>query len=236
MISKNNWKLQKQRQASRRHFRYSLRKTTLGVASVLLGTTIFWGTSAVVHADTVDPNVSTTTISQPTGASQQTAVNQVPLTNDQAANNHLVVHDGYTSNGQGVTGQMDAQNVASHVVPAQSINLNHEFMENFPKTTDTEQSLKYAPGISANFNQNAYQNDPVAAGEKIDYRNLTVDQQRRINQYTISLVNTVRQQMGFPDYETNPALIKWQQGQTEAEDGVIIPNTYMEPGKMSAIF
>lgn len=224
-MSKNNWKLQKQRQASRRHFRYSLRKTTLGVASVLLGTTIFWGTSAAVHADTVDPNVSTTTVSQPTGASQPTAVKQGSATGDPAAglkqepaaNNHSVVHDGYTSNGQGVTGQMDAQNAASHVVPAQSINLNNYFKENFLKTTNTEQSLKYAKGISANFNQNTYQNDPVAAAEKIDYRNLTPDQQKRINQYTISLVNTVRQQMGFPDYETNPALIKWQQGQTEAQ-------------------
>lgn len=214
-MSKNNWKLQKQRQASCRHFRYSLRKTTLGVASVLLGTTIFWGASA--HADTVDPNVATPTVSQPAN-SQPTAGKQGPAISDQTADNQPVVHDGYTSNGQGVSGQMDAQNAASHVVPAQQINLNNYFKENFLKTTDTEQSLKYAPGISANFNQNAYQNDPVAAGEKIDYRNLTVDQQRRINQYTISLVNTVRQQMGFPDYETNPALIKWQQGQTEAEE------------------
>ena len=218
--------MQKQRQASRRYFRYSLRKTTLGVASVLLGTTIFWGTSAAVHADTVDPNVSTTTISQPTGASQPTAVKQGSATGDPAAglkqepaaNNHSVVHGGYTSNGQGVTGQIDAQNAASHVVPAQSINLNNYFKENFPKTTNTEQSLKYAPGISANFNQNTYQSDPVAAAEQIDYRNLTPDQRQRINQYTISLVNTVRQQMGFPDYETNPALIEWQQGQAEAQE------------------
>ena len=225
-MSKNNWKLQTQWQVSSRHFRYSLRKTTLGVASVLLGTTIFWGTSAVVHADTVDPNVATTTVSQPAVDGQQTAVKQGLATGDTAAalnqkpaaNNHPVVHDGYTSNGQGVSGQMDAQNASSHVVPAQSINLNNEFKENFRKTTNTEQSLKYAPGISANFNQNTYQNDPVAAGEKIDYRNLTVDQRQRINQYTISLVNTVRQQMGFPDYETNPALIEWQQGQTVAQE------------------
>lgn len=167
------------------------------------------GLSEVVHADTVDA----TPVDQP--ASSQGTVNQAQPQTD---NSQPVVHDGYTSNGQGVTGQMDAQNAASHVVPAQSINLNNEFKENFLKTTDTEQSLKYAPGISANFNQNTYQNDPVAAGEKINYRNLTVDQQQRINQYTISLVNTVRQQMGFPDYETNPALIKWQQGQTEAEE------------------
>lgn len=225
-MSKNNWKLQTQWQVSSRHFRYSLRKTTLGVASVLLGTTIFWGTSAVGHADTVDPNVATTTVSQPAVDGQQTAVKQGLATGDTAAalnqkpaaNNHPVVHDGYTSNGQGVSGQMDAQNASSHVVPAQSINLNNEFKENFRKTTNTEQSLKYAPGISANFNQNTYQNDPVAAGEKIDYRNLTVDQRQRINQYTISLVNTVRQQMGFPDYETNPALIEWQQGQTVAQE------------------
>ena len=96
--------------------------------------------------------------------------------------------------------------------------MNNYFKENFLKTTNTEQSLKYAKGISANFNQNAYQSDPVAAAEQIDYRNLTPDQQQRINQYTISLVNTVRQQMGFPDYETNPALIEWQQGQAEAQE------------------
>lgn len=208
-MSKNNWKLQKQRQAFRCHFRYGLRKTTLGVASVLLGTTIFIGLSGSVHADTV----GATPVDQP--ASSQGTANQAQPQTD---NSQQVVHDGYTTNGQGVTGQMDAQNAASHVVPAQQINLNNYFKENYSKTTDTEQSLKYAPGISANFNQNTYQNDPVAAGEKIDYQNLTTDQRQRINQYTISLVNTVRQQMGFPDYETNPALIEWQQGQAVAQE------------------
>ena len=149
-MSKNNWKLQKQRQAFRCHFRYGLRKTTLGVASVLLGTTILMGLSGTAHADTVDAMP----VDQP--ASSQGTVNQAQPQTD---NSQQVVHDGYTSNGQGVAGQMDAQNAASHVVPAQSINLNNEFKENFLKTTDTEQSLKYAPGISANFNQNTYRND-----------------------------------------------------------------------------
>ena len=209
MVSKNNQQLRDNALMARRRFRYGLRKTTLGVASVLLGTTVLMGLSGTAHADTVN----STPVDQP--ANSQGTVNQ---SQPQTDNSQQVVHDGYTSNGQGVSGQMDAQNAASHVVPAQSINLNHEFMENFPKTTDIAQSLKYAPGISANFNQNTYQSDPVAAGEKIDYRNLTTDQRQRINQYTISLVNTVRQQMGLPDYETNPALIEWQQGQTVAQE------------------
>lgn len=211
MVSKNNQQLQATALAARRRFRYGLRKTTLGVASVLLGTTIFVGFSGAAQADTVDTDI--TPVDQPAVNGSQGTTKQ-PQTDDSQS----VVHDGYTTNGQGVTGQMDAQNAASHVVPAQQINLNNDFKENYTKTTDTEQSLKYAPGISANFNQNMYQNDPVAAGEKIDYRNLTVDQRQRINQYTLSLVNNVRQQMGLPDYETNPALIEWQQGQTKAQE------------------
>lgn len=211
MVSKNNQQFQTKDFMARRRFRYGLRKTTLGVASVLLGTTIFMGLGGIAHADTVNA----TPVDQPATNSSQGTANQ---TQSQTGNSQQVVHDGYTTNGQGVTGQIDSANAASHVVPAQSINLDNYFKENYSKTTDTEQSLKYAPGISANFNQNTYQNDPVAAGEKIDYQNLTTDQRQRINQYMISLVNTVRQQMGFPDYETNPALIEWQQGQAVAQE------------------
>lgn len=52
MISKNNHKLLEQRNAERIQQRWALRKYSVGVASVLLGTTIFLGSSAVVHADT----------------------------------------------------------------------------------------------------------------------------------------------------------------------------------------
>ncbi|MCD7086421.1 YSIRK-type signal peptide-containing protein [Limosilactobacillus fastidiosus] len=51
MVSKNNqWKKLQQQAEQAPHF--GIRKLSVGVASVLLGTTLFFGTSAVVHADT----------------------------------------------------------------------------------------------------------------------------------------------------------------------------------------
>lgn len=50
VVSKNNWQYQQQRQAHRVPH-YGLRKLSVGVASVLLSTTLYMGMSA--HADTV---------------------------------------------------------------------------------------------------------------------------------------------------------------------------------------
>lgn len=116
-----------------------------------------------------------------------------------------------------VQGSLSADQAATHVIPAQSINVNKGFKNDYFKTTNTDESLKYAGEISANFNDNTYQSDPVAATEQIDYRHLTQDQINRINQYQISLVNSIRGQMGFPDYVTNQPLINWQMGQAQSQ-------------------
>ena len=58
VVSKNNWQYQQQRQAQRVPH-YGLRKLSVGVASVLLSTTLYMGVSA--HADTVVTPGETTT-------------------------------------------------------------------------------------------------------------------------------------------------------------------------------
>ena len=63
VVSKNNWQYQQQRQAQRVPH-YGLRKLSVGVASVLLSTTLYMGVSA--HADTVaTPGEATTTVTTP---------------------------------------------------------------------------------------------------------------------------------------------------------------------------
>ena len=52
MVSKRNQRLLHEKYADKRQFHYGLRKLTVGVSSVLLGTTVLFGTQAV-HADTV---------------------------------------------------------------------------------------------------------------------------------------------------------------------------------------
>lgn len=58
MVSKKNYKLLQQRNAEKIKQRWALRKCTVGVASILLGTTIFFGSTAIAHADTTG-NINT---------------------------------------------------------------------------------------------------------------------------------------------------------------------------------
>ena len=53
MVSRNNTKLLDKARVERERQRFGLRKLNVGVASVLLGTTMFIGASGVAHADTV---------------------------------------------------------------------------------------------------------------------------------------------------------------------------------------
>ena len=62
---------------------WSLRKLTVGVASVLLGTTFYFGMGAVAHADTVASTAPASGVEQPAG--EQTNVqtgNSVTLQNN----------------------------------------------------------------------------------------------------------------------------------------------------------
>lgn len=199
MVSKRNREMLQQDCVSVGQNRYALRKLTVGVASVLLGTSVLIGLHATAYADTVNNN------------SQAVQTATAPDAN-QNNNRQSVAQNGQTQP------SITPQQAASHISPAQHVNLNQDFKDNFIKTTDTASSLQYADGIRANFNNNQYQSDPVAAAEKIDYNNLTEDQLRRINQYQINLVNGIRNQMGLPNYETNMQLVDWQQGQTRAQE------------------
>ena len=71
MVSKNNWQYQQQRQAQRVPH-YGLRKLSVGVASVLLSTTLYMGMSA--HADTQVKHIPSTTVTTPNpGATETTS-------------------------------------------------------------------------------------------------------------------------------------------------------------------
>lgn len=64
MVSKQNRRLLLEKRSDKREFHYGLRKLTVGVASVLLGTTVFLGGQAV-HADTVNSEDTQTQVKQP---------------------------------------------------------------------------------------------------------------------------------------------------------------------------
>ena len=65
MVSRNNIKY-KIENDSKCIPHWSLRKLSIGVASVLLGTTFYFGSGAVVHADTTSTVTPTTTVTNPT--------------------------------------------------------------------------------------------------------------------------------------------------------------------------
>lgn len=243
MLSKNNTAVIRRRLVGQREFHFGLRKLNIGVASVLLGTTIFFGVQTA-HADSITPvdRTALSSVSQPsaplsTDAAQTGGGGQGLTSQDRpqdagqtpssfysfvltrAAQPAVGVTDDNTvaQSQYPVQGSLSADQAATHVIPAQSINVNQGFKNDYFKTTNTDESLKYAGEISANFNDNAYQSDPVAATEQIDYRHLTQDQINRINQYQISLVNSLRGQMGLPDYVTNQPIINWQMGQAQSQ-------------------
>ena len=53
MVSKNNSTMKQAWMAERCRPRYRLQKLTIGVSSVLLGTTIYFGGTTIAHADTI---------------------------------------------------------------------------------------------------------------------------------------------------------------------------------------
>lgn len=84
-VSKNN--IQNKLQAdARRVPHWSLRKLSVGVASVLLGTTFYFGMGNVAHADVVSPNQGADNNTQVTQAGQQNAGLQGNEVNLPAAN------------------------------------------------------------------------------------------------------------------------------------------------------
>ena len=70
MLSKNNTNLLETKNAIQKHQRFALRKLSIGVASVLLGTTMFLGTESIAHADTE-------TAQDTPATAQQTPMNQI---------------------------------------------------------------------------------------------------------------------------------------------------------------
>lgn len=77
MVSKNNQKLNNQHHANQTKQRWALRKYSVGVASVLLGTTLFVGSATVAHADTTtSPDTKETADQQLSTQDQQQVVLQ----------------------------------------------------------------------------------------------------------------------------------------------------------------
>ncbi|APU45718.1 hypothetical protein BUW47_04385 [Limosilactobacillus fermentum] len=73
MVSRNNQRIKIERMLNQKQ-RFGIRKLSIGVVSVLLGTTFFLG-NGVVHADTVSNSQITTTSSTPASSSDSNSSN-----------------------------------------------------------------------------------------------------------------------------------------------------------------
>ena len=88
MVSKNNFQ-QHQQAVADRVPHYGIRKLSVGVASVLLGTTFYFGTGAVVHADTVANDQASTQSDElaATPSANDATVENIDTSNNQASAN-----------------------------------------------------------------------------------------------------------------------------------------------------
>lgn len=86
MVSKRNQRLLLEKRSDKREFHYGLRKLTVGVASVLLGTTVFLG-GQVVHADTVNSGEASVQVKQPVSSmtDSSASVSQVAVNENQSS-------------------------------------------------------------------------------------------------------------------------------------------------------
>lgn len=86
MVSKRNQRLLLEKRSDKREFHYGLRKLTVGVASVLLGTTVFLG-GQVVHADTVNSGEASVQVKQPVSSMTDSSVvvSQVAVNENQSS-------------------------------------------------------------------------------------------------------------------------------------------------------
>ena len=129
MLSKNNMKLNSMRQNKRKQ-RFALRKLTVGVASVLLGTAVFMGGTAV-NADTVDSNqvnVSQTanTGSEPPASASQSTSAASDATSDTATSDTPAsqgpIDDGSTTESGAITDRTSVADPNPHT--GEALNLN----------------------------------------------------------------------------------------------------------------
>lgn len=233
MVGKNNRYLTEEKYSNKQNH-YGIRKLSVGVASVLLGTTLLFGTSAIAHADTVSNDITTdssallatsvdsavalrqTNITSPaTSQSASSAVteNSISNTQDVMQADSAVTYSPTTP----VKSSVDVENAATHNSVAQNVQLNDTFIDEMPKVSDTNSSLAIADQIHPLFNQNPYQVDHLADAENVDINNLTPDQLTRINQYQVNLLNNVRHQLNLPSYNLNDQGIKWEQQQADSQ-------------------
>lgn len=123
-VSKNN--IQNKLQAdARRVPHWSLRKLSVGVASVLLGTTFYCGMSNVAHADVVSPGQASGNNAQVTQAGDQSAGLQSNSVNLQAGNSGTGSNTVQNLAGPSAAGvPQSAANSGSAGVPAPSQGTN----------------------------------------------------------------------------------------------------------------
>lgn len=119
MVSKNNSTMKQSWVAERCCPHYRLQKLTIGVASVLLGTTLYFGGSTIVHADTVVNGSEESSVVKPVGSNTDgstvvptTSTSARPeLTNDASENTQTAVNPPQATNDE-VTG--DSADVPSN--------------------------------------------------------------------------------------------------------------------------
>lgn len=123
-VSKNN--IQNKLQAdARRVPHWSLRKLSVGVASVLLGTTFYFGMSNVAHADVVSPGQASDNNAQVTQAGSQSVGLQSNSVNLQAGNSGVGSNAAQNLAGPSAAGvPQSAANSGSAEVPAPSQGAN----------------------------------------------------------------------------------------------------------------
>ena len=149
MVSKNNqyWK---QQQEAQRVPHYGLRKLSIGVASVLLSTTLYMGVTA--HADTVTTPNEQPAVSQPTSATTGTSTGSITVdaqpTADKAAsmatNNAVPENDASAKPAQTVSPEQPAN---TNVQPTETTNVAQP-AKNLNVESDNNESASESTGQS----------------------------------------------------------------------------------------
>lgn len=167
MLSKNNRQLAQMRSAKQKQ-RFGLRKLTIGVASVLLGTTFFMGTAYAdenTTTNTADTSTPTTTEVAQTKQQQPTAVLNTQNSSNEAFSDQSVNDQGTTTGSQSDSNQTSSANDQSN--DQQKLSLNTSSLTN-GSTVDPSQlgvSLREESG-STSLTDNDQTNITLTHGNK----------------------------------------------------------------------
>ena len=149
-MSKNNYQ-EIMRRMAKQHQRFSLRKLSVGVASVLLGTTFIFGSGVVAHADEITVDAAKTTKTQQISTSVTSSSNQSgALTSSQPSSTASV-----------------AENKTTSVVDEQNNMKSNTTTTDVAKSVTTSRSAVSNPTVNKNqLTGNEQQVAPVVLSEK----------------------------------------------------------------------